>query len=70
MIKFDKLFELLENNGYTAQRIRSEKILGQAAYYGMKNGTRGIDTGTINKLCALLCCQPGDLMEYVPDDEK
>jgi putative transcriptional regulator len=27
----------------------------------------GLDYRTVNKLCALLNCQPGDLMEYVPD---
>lgn len=25
---------------------------------------------TMNKLCRLLDCQPGDLFEYVPDEEK
>lgn len=26
-----------------------------------------IDLGTLNKLCAVLNCQPGDLLEYIPD---
>ena len=25
---------------------------------------------TLNTLCKLLNCQPGDLIEYVPDDEE
>lgn len=33
------------------------------------NGTGGFETVTIDKLCKLLNCQPGDLMEYV-DEEK
>lgn len=24
---------------------------------------------TIDKICTLLDCQPGDILEYVPDDE-
>lgn len=28
------------------------------------NGTGNIDTRTIDKLCKLLQCQPGDIMEY------
>jgi putative transcriptional regulator len=35
----------------------------------MKNGTGGIDTRTIERLCAVLDCQPGDIMEYVPDEQ-
>ena len=32
----------------------------------------GGDTGTrtINKLCRLLNCQPGDIMEYVDDESE
>ncbi len=28
-----------------------------------------VNTDTINRLCKLLDCQPGDIMEYI-DDEK
>ncbi|MCH5186885.1 MAG: helix-turn-helix transcriptional regulator [Oscillospiraceae bacterium] len=63
------MFELLSENGYTASRVKQENIISQGTYYGLKNGTAGIDARTINKLCALLNCQPGDLMEYVPDEE-
>ncbi|WP_277614816.1 helix-turn-helix domain-containing protein [Flintibacter muris] len=30
--------------------------------------SRRVDTETINKLCTILNCQPGDIMEYVPDN--
>lgn len=29
-----------------------------------------IRSDTIDELCRLLDCQPGDLMEYVPDNKK
>lgn len=67
MIKYDKLFSLLDKHGYNTTQIRKQNIIGQATYYGLKNGTKGIDAKTIDKLCRLLDCQPGDLMEYVPD---
>ncbi len=70
MLKYDKLFELLKKNGYNVSKIREQAILGQATYYGLKNGTKGIDAKTIDKLCKLLNCQPGDIMEYVPDAEE
>lgn len=69
MLKYDGLFALLNAHGYNAARIRKENVLGQATYYGLKNGTKGIDAKSIDKLCSLLHCQPGDIMEWVPDDE-
>lgn len=29
-----------------------------------------VDTKTINKLCTLLNCQPGDIMEYIEDEKE
>lgn len=68
MIIYDKLFKLLEENGYTASKIRSTGLIGQGTYYGLKNNTKGLDAKTINKLCALFNCQPVDIMENVPDE--
>ena len=39
----------------------------------MKDGTGHTDTRTIQKVCELLKCQPGQIMEYIPaapKDEK
>ncbi len=66
-IKYDKLLKMLEENGYTSYRIRKEKIIGQATLTAIKNGSVGIDHRSIAKLCSVLHCQPGDLMEYVED---
>ena len=66
-IRYDKLFALLKENGINTTRIRRDKIIGQGTLTAIKNGTGGLDAKTLNKLCALLSCQPGDLMEYIPD---
>ena len=68
-IKYDKLLNLLSEKGYTSYRIRQEKVLGQATLTAIKNGTGGLDHRSISKLCKLLQCQPGDIMEYVEDTE-
>ena len=35
----------------------------------LKNGkAKAIRIETLNKLCEVLDCQPGDLMEYIPDE--
>lgn len=67
-IKYDKLLKLLENNGITSYTLKKDNVIGQATYKKIKEGG-DIDTRTIAKLCKLLNCQPGDLMEYVEEKE-
>ena len=66
-IVYDKLFTLLKDKGYSTYRIRQEKLIGQATLSALKNGTGGLDAKTIARLCEVLDCQPGDLMEYRKD---
>ena len=68
-IIYDKLFKLFEERGITTYKIRKNNIMSQSALTKMKNSTGSIDTRTIEKLCMILDCQPGDIMEYVPDEE-
>lgn len=36
----------------------------------LKNGkAKAVKLDTLNKICRALDCQPGDLLEYRPDDE-
>ena len=67
-IVYAKLFDLLKEKGYTTYRIRKEKLMGQGTLTALKNGTGGLEHKTIERLCQVLDCQPGDLMEYVPED--
>lgn len=69
-INYEKLFALLKEKGYTTYRIRKEKLIGQATLTALKNGTGGLDHKTVAKLCEILDCQPGDIMAYVPDNQK
>ena len=69
-IKYDKLFKLFEEKGITTYKIRKENIVSQGTLTKMKNGSGSIDTRTIDKICRVLNCQPGDILEYVPDDEE
>ena len=69
-IRFDKMVALMRAKGVTTYRIRQDKLLSQKVYQKLRTGSGDVDTRTINKLCKLLDCQPGDIMEYVPDDEQ
>ena len=69
-IIYDKLFNLLKEKGYTTYRIRKENLIGQRSWTALKNGTGGLDAKSLNRLCDVLDCQPGDLMEYVRDEVR
>lgn len=66
-IVYDKLIKRMEEQGITSYTIKKDNIIGQATFKKIKEGG-DIDTRSIAKLCKLLNCQPGDIMEYVPDE--
>lgn len=69
MIKYDKCVKLLKEKGITSYTIRKNNIIGQSTLKKIKEGGH-IDTRSIDTLCRLLDCQPGDILEYVPDSDN
>lgn len=67
-IVYNKLIEMMQKKGVTSYTIKKENIIGQASYKKIKDGG-DIDTRTIAKLCKYFNCQPGDILEYVPNEE-
>lgn len=65
-IKYDKLINLMKQAGITSYTVKKDKIIGQATYKKILEGG-DIDTRTIAKLCELLNCQPGDILEYAKE---
>lgn len=63
MIKYDKLFALLEADGKSATNWLRQNGMHPAVVNKLRKNER-INTDTVDRLCALLNCQPGDLMEY------
>ena len=64
--KIDILQEL-RSRGYTSTRIREEKLIGQSYLQQIRRGEL-VSWKAIDKICGLLNCQPGDLMEYVREE--
>ena len=52
--------------GYTTYRLRREKLLGESTIQKLREGG-GVSWENLGTLCALLKCQPGDLLEYVEE---
>lgn len=68
-IKYDKLFELMNEKGLTTYRIRKEKIISESALQSLRAG-KSVSIDTIERLCKALDVQPGDIMEYIPEDSQ
>lgn len=60
--KFDVL-DALRAAGYTTYKLRKEKIFGERVIQQLRNGEI-VSWATIDTLCTLLNCQPGDLVEH------
>lgn len=56
----------LKAAGYSTYRIREEKLLAEATVQKIRIG-RLVSWEQVGKLCALLGCQPGDLVEYTEE---
>lgn len=63
--KVDVLAEL-KRHGYSSTKIREEKLIGQSYLQQLRHGDL-VSWKTIDTICRLLACQPGDLVEYVED---
>lgn len=69
-IDFKKLFALLQTKGMNMNNLRKDKVIGVATLEKMRKGEGHVDTRSIENLCEYLDCQPGDIMEYIPDQKN
>lgn len=65
-IRYDKLFNILEQRGYTLNYWLRQNGLHTSTVSKLRKNER-VNTDTINTICKLLNVQPGDIMEYIPD---
>lgn len=69
MIKF-RLKVLLAMNDMTQKDLSEKTGIRQPTISAICTGSiKEMPVGVVNKICATLNCQPGDLMEYIPDAE-
>ena len=58
----------LKERGYSTYRLRKEKLLSESTIQKLRNGDP-VSLENITTLCRLLNRQPGDIMEYTPDEQ-
>jgi len=57
----------LKDAGYNTGRIRRDRIMGEATLQKLRNGEL-VSWATLDKICSILDCQPGDLLCFSHED--
>ncbi|MGN1139330.1 MAG: helix-turn-helix domain-containing protein [Ruminococcus sp.] len=65
--KFDIIAKLKEQ-GYTTYQIRKEKIFSESTLQKFRQ-KQMISAENLDTLCKVFNMQPGEIIEYIPDDE-
>ncbi len=61
------ILDALKQAGFSTYKIRKDKLIGEAQMQKIRVGEIA-SKDTLNTICRLLNCQPGDILEYVPDE--
>lgn len=70
MIKYKiDILQALKDAGYSTYKIRKEKVFNETQLQNIRDN-KLLSQDALNKLCLLLNCQPGDILEYIPDSPE
>ena len=56
----------LKEAGYNTTRLRREKILSESTIQSLRTN-KMVSIENISRICSMLECQPGDILEYAED---
>ncbi len=65
--KLDVLSALKEK-GFNTNRLRKERLLGESTIQQLREG-KLVSWANIDRICTLLNCQPGDIIEHLDEEE-
>lgn len=60
------IISALKEKGYNTNALRKDKLLAEGVIQSLREN-KPISWANIEKLCKLLECQPGDLIEYIDE---
>ena len=66
MIIYLDIMRKMQEAGWTSYRIKKEKRLPGSVVDRLRTG-RPVTTDTIDTVCEMCNCQPGDLLKWIPD---
>lgn len=67
-IKFYKLLDLLNKRGISKGELRNMADISSATMAKLSSG-KAVSLEVIDRICAALDCQPGDIMEHIDNEE-
>lgn len=62
------ILDELKKSGYSSYRLRNEKLLSESTMSKLRNNNSTLTLENLSTICSLLNCQPGDIIEYIPDE--
>lgn len=62
------ILQALKTAGYSTYRLRKERLLAESTIQALRAGEM-VSMDNLARICKMLNRQPGDIMEYVPDDD-
>ena len=57
------MLEALKKAGYNTYRLKKDRILGEGTIQALRRG-KAISFESLSRICKMLNCQPGDILEY------
>lgn len=70
MLRFKiDVLKTLKEKGYNTTTIRKDSLLSEGALQQIRKGVVP-GTKSIDKICTLLKCQPGKIIEWVPGKDQ
>lgn len=72
-ISMEKVKVQMQRKGLKKWDLRQRGVNGTVldkVLSGPLSRSKRVDTETISKLCSILECQPGDIMEYIPEKDE
>lgn len=69
MIVFVDILEKLRENGWSGYRLQKEGLISNGTIIRLRK-KMSISTDTLDTICRLCQCQPGELLTWEPDPEE
>ena len=64
-----KILTALKEKGYNTNVLRKEKLLAESTVQQLREG-KLVSWANIDRICTLLSCQPGDILEHVANIKR
>ena len=68
-VSYNKLFDLMQERGVKKIDLRTKYKINPKTVDSLVNN-KSVTVDTIMQLCKILECQPGDLMEYILEENQ